>query len=431
MVQSKSRRYAAVLFLMMIFSVSTVLGSGIGGSGSSGPPDPPGGAYRVNMSDTTPHGFIHRYNASGPQVLQFRNMTIQLHANKHMEMNITGEPGLRLHYLDMQLQLQHNLKLNINASFGPPEGIHTPGDGVYHYLEIEPNNTEGIQARMRLYIDNEEIQGLANRSVNRNQLRWCYWSGSDWTPVHSWLDEEGFLVCDTDHFSLWTVREMKKPPSMPTPNIPGIPEHAKSYNYSHMSPQAFQWTIQKNEGAVFQFKNMTMLFNGTKNMEMNITAGDNVEQKLFRLQINPDTPVQLQLNLQMNSPENAEGPENGIGFYANIESNGSGPMDARLGLHVDDAVLSDRLNRAVNASQLRWAYWNGATWQVVASSIDGEGILECETDHFSTWTILEVAQDTPDDPGDDNQGGIPGFPYDSVVFGIILAALLTYMMRNK
>ena len=85
---------------------------------------------------------------------------MQFHAKRQMEMNISCEPGLRLHYLDMQLQLQNSLKLHVNARLGPPEGIDPPRDGVYHYLEIEPNNTEGIQARMRLYIDEEEMQGL-------------------------------------------------------------------------------------------------------------------------------------------------------------------------------------------------------------------------------------------------------------------------------
>ena len=88
----------------------------------------------------------------------------------------------------------------------------------------------------------------------------------------------------------------------------------------------------------------------------------------------------------------------------------------------------------MNASQLRWAYWNGSAWQVVASTLDEENILECETDHFSTWTILEVEQETPDDTPDDDsdeQGGIPGFPYTSVLSGVVLAVLLAYMFREK
>ena len=436
MLQFNNRKFVIALILMMLFSVTTVLGAGMGGgSGSSGPPGPPGDADRVNRPDTVPSGFAHRYNASGPQVFQFRNMTMQFNANRQMEMNISCEPGLRLQYLDMQLQLRNSLTLHVNARLGPPEGIEPPRDGVYHYLEIEPNNTEGIQARMRLYIDEEEMQGLANRSVNRQQLRWSYWNGSDWAPVHSWMDEEGFLVCDTNHFSSWTVREMKEPPSMPTPNIAGVPEHAKAYNYSHMTPQGFQWTTRENEGLLFAFKNMNMLLNCTRNMEMNITAADDVVEKLFRLQFNPAESVHLHLNLQVNPMGGAEAPEKGVGFYADIESNGTGSMDARLGLHVDAAMLGEKLNREVNASQLRWAYWNGSAWQVVDSTLDDESVLECETDHFSTWTILEVAQetvdDTPDDTGDETPGGIPGFPYTSVVIGLLLATLIVYTSRNK
>jgi hypothetical protein len=433
MLQSNNRKYAIALVLMMLFSVTTVLGAGMGdGSGSSGPPGPPGDADRVNRPDTVPSGFAYMYNASGPQVFQFRNMTMQFHANMQMEMNISCESGLRLQYLDIKLQLRNSLMLHVNARLGPPEGIDPPRDGVYHYLEIEPNNTEGIQARMRLYIDEEEMQGLANRSINRHQLRWSYWNGSDWAPVHSWMDDEGFLVCDTNHFSSWTVREMKDPPSMHTPNIPGIPEHAKAYNYSHMTPQGFQWTTRENEGLMFAFQNMNMLLNCTRSMEMNITAGDGVVERLFRLQLNPGEPVQLRMNIQLNPMGDAEAPEMGIGFYAEIESNGTGPMNAKLALHVDAEMLQQKLNREVNTSQLRWAYWSGSAWQVVDSTLDDESVLECETDHFSTWTILEVAQETGDVTSDDEKpGGIPGFPYHSVVIGVLLATLIAYMFRDK
>ena len=431
-----NRKYAIAILLMILFPVTAVLGAGLGsGSGPMGPPDPPGEAHRVNMTDTVPRGYAYRYNASGPHVLQFKNMTMQFYANRQMEMNISGELGLRIHYLKMQLQLQNSLKLNINASLGPPEGVEAPGDRVYHYLDIEPNNTDGIQARIQVYIDLEEMQVIANRSVNMHQLRWCYWNGSEWTPVHSWIDGEGFLACDTDHFSLWTVREMKDPPTMPTPNTPGVPEHAKAYNYSDTTPQGFQWTLQKGEGLLFGFRNMTMLFNCTRNMEMNITAAEDVAEKLFRLEVNPGEPVRLQINFNLNPPGSAETPEKGIGFYSEIESNATGPMDAKIGLHVDAATLQQRLNREVNTSQLRWAYWNGSTWQAMDSTLDDDGVLQCETDHFSTWTILEVAvetgDDSPDEPTDEGQGGIPGFPHESMIIGILLASLLAYIYRDK
>jgi len=235
-----------------------------------------------------------------------------------------------------------------------------------------------------------------------------------------------------NHFSFWTVREMKDPPLMPTPNVPGVHEHAKAYNYTHMTPHGFQWTTSENEGLMFAFKNMNMLLNCTRNMEMNITAGDGVVERLFRLQLNPGEPVQLHMNLQLSPIGGAKAPENGIGFYAEIESNGTGPMDAKLGLHVDAEMLQQKLNREVNASQLRWAYWDGSAWQAVDSTLDDESVLECETDHFSTWTILEIAQETGDVTSDDEKpGGIPGFPYHSVVIGVLLATLIAYMLKYK
>ncbi len=45
------------------------------------------------------------------------------------------------------------------------------------------------------------------------------------------------------------------------------------------------------------------------------------------------------MNLQLNPMGGAEALEKGIGFYADIESNGTGPMDAKLGLHVDAEML--------------------------------------------------------------------------------------------
>jgi hypothetical protein len=441
MLKSDSRKYAVITALLMLsalfFPLTSILGAGIGeGPGPSGPPDPPGDAHRVNMSETIPNGFVYRYNTSDPQVFQFRNMTMQFYANRQFEVNITGEPGLRLHYLDMQLQLQHSLMLNVRTRLGPPDDIQGPHDGVYHYIELEPNGTANIQARIRLYIDQKEVEGLANRSVNRNLLRWCYWNGSDWAPVHSWIDEEGFLVCDTDHFSLWTIREMKEPLTMPTPNIPGVPNHVKTYNYSHMTPQEFRWTIHENEGRLFAFRNMTLMINCTRNMEMNLTAGDNVVQRLFRLQLNPVEALRLNMNLQINPPGNAEEPEKGIGFYIEIESNSSEPVNAKLGLHVDAAELEEKLGREVNSTQLRWAFWNGTMWQHVETTLGEDDILECETDHFSTWTILEVELDTGDTAGngDETDGsgqGIPGFPYESLTMGLLIAILLVYMFKNN
>ncbi len=36
-----------------------------------------------------------------------------------------------------------------------------------------------------------------------------YWNGTqnEWTQVPSFIDQNGYLTCNTDHFSVWTVGE--------------------------------------------------------------------------------------------------------------------------------------------------------------------------------------------------------------------------------
>jgi hypothetical protein len=37
-----------------------------------------------------------------------------------------------------------------------------------------------------------------------------FWNGTrgEWEAVESYMDQNGYLVCDTDHFSTWTVAEI-------------------------------------------------------------------------------------------------------------------------------------------------------------------------------------------------------------------------------
>ena len=50
-----------------------------------------------------------------------------------------------------------------------------------------------------------------NRVVNASRLTWMYWNQTraQWETVESHMDKNGYLVCNTDHFSLWTVAELE------------------------------------------------------------------------------------------------------------------------------------------------------------------------------------------------------------------------------
>jgi hypothetical protein len=42
-----------------------------------------------------------------------------------------------------------------------------------------------------------------DREVNASRLTWMYWNQtrSQWEAVESFMDQNGYLVCNTDHFS--------------------------------------------------------------------------------------------------------------------------------------------------------------------------------------------------------------------------------------
>ena len=76
-------------------------------------------------------------------------------------------------------------------------------------------------------------------------------------------------------------------------------------------------------------------------------------------------------------------------------------------MHISQTELNEELNREVNASRLTWMYWNRtrAEWEAVESYMDQNGYLVCNTDHFSTWTVAELA-DTAETP-DNVDNGLP------------------------
>jgi len=44
-----------------------------------------------------------------------------------------------------------------------------------------------------------------------------YWNTTQaqWVPVESHMDQNGYLVCNTDHFSTWAIAEVESPDEVP------------------------------------------------------------------------------------------------------------------------------------------------------------------------------------------------------------------------
>jgi hypothetical protein len=182
--------------------------------------------------------------------------------------------------------------------------------------------------------------------------------------------------------------------------IPGVPDNAVQYNKTEVTPVAQMEQVQAEEPALFQYRNMTMLMNCTRNCNLVVTVDPTVKPQLFGLSIDPNQTMTLTMNLSGSPLEGAAVKERTLNFYFGIEPNATLQLSAQLKLHINQTELSQQLNREVNASRLTWMYWNRtrAEWEAVESYMDQNGYLLCNTDHFSTWTVAEISESTEASP---------------------------------
>jgi len=174
--------------------------------------------------------------------------------------------------------------------------------------------------------------------------------------------------------------------------IPGVPDDAVQYNKTDITPVAQTEQVLAGEPALFCYRNTTMLMNCTRNCDIVFTAAPEVTPKIFGFSIDPNQSMTLAMNLSGSPLEGAEVMERALNFYLGIEPNATLQLSAQLRLHINQTLLSQELNREVNASRLTWMYWNRTAleWTPVESYMDQNGYLVCNTDHFSTWTVAEL-----------------------------------------
>ena len=217
------------------------------------------------------------------------------------------------------------------------------------------------------------------------------------------------------------------------PEIPGVPDNAVQYNKTDVTPTAQMEQVKAGEPALFQYRNMTMLMNCSRNCEVVFTADPEVTPKILGLSVDPNQTMTLTLNMYRSPLQGEMVMERTLNFYLGIEPNAELKLSAQIRLHINQSELSQELNREVNASRLTWMYWNRtrAAWETVESHMDQNGYLVCNTDHFSTWTVAEIAEtiETPES----TDGGIPVeyvFAGVAVVVVAVAAGVFVYKKRN-
>ena len=217
------------------------------------------------------------------------------------------------------------------------------------------------------------------------------------------------------------------------PEVPGVPDNAVQYNKTEITPVAQMEQLAAGEPALFQYRNMTMLMNCSQNCELIFTADPEVTPKILGLSVDSNQTMTLTLNMYRSPLQGELVMQRTLNFYLGIEPNAELKLSAQIRLHINQSELSQELNREVNASRLTWMYWNRtqAEWEQVESYMDQNGYLVCNTDHFSTWTVAEIAetQETPEN----TDSGIPieyVFAGVAVAVAAVAAGVFVYKKRN-
>jgi hypothetical protein len=175
-----------------------------------------------------------------------------------------------------------------------------------------------------------------------------------------------------------------------------IPENTLQYNRTNTVPIGQMEQIRTMENYAFNYRNLTLMLNCTRNCELNITADPTLNPKILSLSIEPSQNMSLKMNISRTSPQAEMTRTQTLNFYLGLEPNATLELQAQIRLRINQTELNQELNREVNVSRLTWQYYNTTEheWITVPSWINQNNYLECNTTHFSTWTISETSDQT-------------------------------------
>jgi hypothetical protein len=174
-------------------------------------PGVPDDAIQYDRMDMTPNHQMEQIMAGTMHVYRYQHVTMLMNCSQNMVMNMTSDAQVRNRIVGLDIEADQPFQLSIHMMREPPSGIQTMQRTLNTYWGLEPNATLQLRVQLRLHINSSALNAELGRQVNREQLRWMYWdqTRNQWQAVESSIDANGYLVCETDHLSIWTVAEVE------------------------------------------------------------------------------------------------------------------------------------------------------------------------------------------------------------------------------
>jgi hypothetical protein len=213
--KNRAKITASIITLLMVLYFAPLCSAGAGQAPESSKIEVPGvpdNAVQYNKTDVTPTAQMEQVKAGEPALFQYRNMTMLMNCTQNCSIVVTVDPTVKPQLLGLSIEPNQTMTLTMNLSGSPLNGAQTMERTLNCYYGIEPNATIQLQAQLRLHINQTELSQQLNREVNASRLTWMYWNQTrnEWEAVESHMDQNGYLVCNTDHFSTWTVAEISE-----------------------------------------------------------------------------------------------------------------------------------------------------------------------------------------------------------------------------
>ena len=175
-------------------------------------------AKQYNRTDVTPKGEIQQIGAQEQTIFRYRNMTMTMNCTQNCTLSFTADEEVTPKEFGLTVDPNQTMTLAMNLTKSPLNGAMVNERCLNFYLGIEPDAVLELQAQIRLRINQTELNQNMNREINASSLTWMYWNQTQmqWEKVESYMDQNGYLVCNTNHFSTWTVAEIVSEEQTPT-----------------------------------------------------------------------------------------------------------------------------------------------------------------------------------------------------------------------
>ena len=205
------------LLMLTVFSSATLAQQGEPPSESKIPPDMPVDALKLNKTNTTPFGEMESVQAMETKVFFYRNFTLMMNSTENCALNMTLDPQVKNRLFTLSVEPNQTMTLAMNVSVSPPQGEAVMNQTLNCYMGLDPKTDLQLEGQLRLHINQTQLSEELGREVNASRLIWHYWNTTQtqWVPVESYMDQNDYLVCNTNHFSTWTVAEIESPEQIP------------------------------------------------------------------------------------------------------------------------------------------------------------------------------------------------------------------------